>query len=76
MKTCGDGDIAACILNLALDRYEWSGSRPGGCTPREGSPDIHWIGGWVSSRAGLGAVSEGKFPAPGENRTPVFRPIP
>jgi hypothetical protein len=43
-------------LTSALDRGEWSASRPGPFTPRERDPGTHRIGGWVGSRAGLDAV--------------------
>jgi hypothetical protein len=34
-------------LTSALDGGEWSASRPGRFTPREGAPVTRWIGGWV-----------------------------
>jgi len=34
-------------LTSALDRVEWSASRLGRFTPREGDLGIHWIAGWV-----------------------------
>jgi hypothetical protein len=40
----------------ALDGGEWSASRPGCFTFRETALGTHWIGGWVSPRAGLDAV--------------------
>jgi hypothetical protein len=43
-------------LTPALDGVEWSASRPGRFTPREGVPGTHWIGGWVGPRAVLDAV--------------------
>jgi len=43
-------------LVSALDGGEWCASRPGRFTPRERVPGIHWIGSWMSSRAGLDAV--------------------
>jgi hypothetical protein len=45
-----------------LDRDEWSASRPGRFTPREGTPVTNWIGGWVGPRAGLDAVVKRKIP--------------
>jgi hypothetical protein len=56
MKTWGSGGIAASFLTSALDRHEWSDSRPGRFTPGERSPGTHWIGGWVGPIAGLDAV--------------------
>jgi hypothetical protein len=41
----------------ALDGGEWSASCAGRFNPREISPDIHWIGGWVGPIAGLDTVS-------------------
>jgi hypothetical protein len=38
-------------------------SRPVRFTPREKTPGIHWIGGWVGPRAGLDAVVR-KIPSP------------
>jgi len=43
-------------LTSALDEVEWLASHPGHFIPRERAPGIHWIGGWVGPRAGLGAV--------------------
>jgi hypothetical protein len=40
------GYIEPCILDLGLDRGEWSASRPGHFTPREMAPGTYWIGGW------------------------------
>jgi hypothetical protein len=37
--------ISAHSLTSALDGGEWSASRPGCFTPKEGSPPTHWIGG-------------------------------
>jgi hypothetical protein len=41
---------------LALYGGEWSASRPGRFTPREGTHGTHWKGGWVGPRAILDAV--------------------
>jgi hypothetical protein len=43
-------------LTSALDGGEWSASRSGRFIPNEIAPSIHWIGGWVSPRAGLDTV--------------------
>jgi hypothetical protein len=48
-------------LNSALVGGEWSVSRPGLYTPGERAPGIHWIGGWVDTRAGLDDVEKRKF---------------
>jgi hypothetical protein len=40
---------------------EWSDSRPGRFTPRERVPGTHWIGDWVTPRAGLDDVEKTKF---------------
>jgi len=37
---------------------------PAALPPEKEPPGTHWIGGWVGSRAGLGAVKKKKFPAP------------
>jgi len=39
------------LLILALVGGKWSASHPGHFNPGEGTPDTHWIGGWVGSRA-------------------------
>jgi hypothetical protein len=52
------------LLTLALDRGEWSASRPSRFTPGERDPGTHWIGGWVGPRAGLEAVVRRKIPSP------------
>jgi hypothetical protein len=56
----GSGGIAAPFLTSALDGGEWSDSRSCRFTPEERAPDTHWIGGWVSPRAGLNAVEKRK----------------
>jgi len=64
-----------------LDGGEWSASRAGHFTPAVRVPGTHWIGGWVSRRAGLDAVAMRKkkshhCPTTG-NGTPVgsSRPV-
>jgi hypothetical protein len=42
-------------LTSALDGGEWSDSRPGRLTPKEGTSRTRWIGGWVGPKAGLDA---------------------
>jgi hypothetical protein len=43
---------------------EWSASRPGCFTPGERTLGAHWIGGWMSPRAGLDAVTRRETPSP------------
>jgi hypothetical protein len=50
------GCIAPSFLTSALDGDEWSASRRGRFTP-----SIHWIGGWVGTRAGWDAMTWRKF---------------
>jgi hypothetical protein len=45
----------------ALVGDEWSASRPGRFIPGERAPRTHWIGSWVSPRAGLDDVEKRKF---------------
>jgi hypothetical protein len=55
-----------------------SASRPGGFTPRERDPGIHWIGGWMGPRAGLNTVVKRKIPSPrreSNSRTPIVQPV-
>jgi hypothetical protein len=49
------------FLTSALAGSEWSFSRPGRFIPGERAPGIHWIGGWVETRAGLDEVEKRKF---------------
>jgi hypothetical protein len=54
-------------LTSTLDGREWSDSRPCRFTPsRQKSAGIHWIGGWVGLRVGMGALVKKKIlPLPG-----------
>jgi len=52
------------FLTSALERSEWSASRPGYFTPRERAPGTHWIGGWVGPSASLDAMEKRKIPSP------------
>jgi hypothetical protein len=52
----GSGGIGPPFLTLALDRGEWSASRPGRFTLV-----THWMGGWLGPRAGLDAVEDRKI---------------
>jgi hypothetical protein len=51
-------------LTSALEGGEWSASRLGRFTPREKTPGIHWIGGWVGPSSVLDAVVKRKIPSP------------
>jgi hypothetical protein len=65
-------------LTSALDGSEWSASGPGRFTPRERSPDTHWIGGWVDPRAVVDAVVKRKIPNPhlkSNPRIPIVQPV-
>jgi hypothetical protein len=62
MMVYGGVDVYIHIfLTPALVGGEWSDSRPGHFTPGERVPGTHWIGGWVSPRAGLDDVEKRKF---------------
>jgi hypothetical protein len=53
-------------------------SRLGRFIPSERAPAIHWIGGWVSPRAGLGMVSKRKIPRPRRESNPdhsIVQPV-
>jgi hypothetical protein len=65
-------------LTSALEGGEWSASRPGRFTPREGTPGTHWIGGWVGPRAVLDVVVKRKIPNPCQElnpRTLIVQPV-
>jgi hypothetical protein len=65
-------------LTSTLDGGEWSDSRPGRFTPREGIPGTHWIGGRVGPRAILDAVVKIKIPSPRREsnpRTAIVQPV-
>jgi len=51
------------FLTSALDGGEWSASRPGRFSLREGAPGTHWIGGWVGLKAGLDTVAKREIPS-------------
>jgi hypothetical protein len=54
------------LLTSTLAGGEWSASRPCRFTPEERASGTHWIGGWVSLRAGVDDVEKRKFlPPPG-----------
>jgi hypothetical protein len=67
------------FLDLGTDGGEWSASRSGHFIPRERVPGIHWIGGWVGSRAGLDVVMKRNILSPcreSNPRTPIVQPVP
>jgi hypothetical protein len=49
------------FLTLALDRGEWSASRPGALCSEERTTGTHCTGGWVDLRAGLDIEVRGKI---------------
>jgi hypothetical protein len=49
------------FLTSALVGGEWSASLPVRFTPLGKGPDTHWVGGWVTPRAGLDDVEKRKF---------------
>jgi hypothetical protein len=56
-----EGYSSYSFLTSALDGGEWSASHAG-CAlhPGKGTPGTHWIGGWVSLRAGPDTEATGK----------------
>jgi hypothetical protein len=73
----GSGGTAPPILPSALDRGEWSASRPGRFTPGESAPSTNWFGGWVGPTAGLDVTGKRKIlPLPGiEPRSSSPQPV-
>jgi hypothetical protein len=66
------------FLTSVLGGGEWSASRPGRFTPKERTPDTHWIGGWVGPRAVLEVVVKWKIPSPSRKSnpiTPIFQSV-
>jgi hypothetical protein len=62
MKTYGGLDVQIHVfLTSALAGDEWSASCTSRFNPGETAPSTHWIGGWVSPRAGLDNVEKRKF---------------
>jgi hypothetical protein len=51
-------------LTLVLVGGEWLASCPSDFTPGEGAPSAHWVGGWVSPRASLEAMTKSKILCP------------
>jgi hypothetical protein len=65
------GGIGPPFLTLAVDRGERSASHPGHFTPGEIAHDIHWMGEWVGTRAGLDTVEKRKIlPCREQNQGP------
>jgi hypothetical protein len=65
-------------LTSALDRGEWSASRPHRFTRRERTPSTHWIGGWVGPKTVLDAVVKRKILSLHQKsnpRTPIVQPV-
>jgi hypothetical protein len=60
------------FLTSVLDGGDWSDSRPGRHIPKYRVLSIQSIRGWVGPAAGLGVVTERKYPflAPDENLIP------
>jgi hypothetical protein len=57
-KLTGECKYSSTILDLGT-RWKWVVSfMPRSLYPRERSPDIHWIGGWVGLKAILQAVEK------------------
>jgi len=52
----GVGGIAPRILHLETRCGELSASLSGRSTPKETASSNQWIGGWVSTRAGLNVI--------------------
>jgi hypothetical protein len=70
----GSGGIAPRIL-WPQHYMEVSGQlhAPSALPPRERPTRTHWIGGWVSPRAGWARCRREKFPAPAEIRIPIIQ---
>jgi hypothetical protein len=59
-------------MDMSCQHHVLAGLLPGKCLLPLRS---HWIGGWVSPRAGLVAVANRIIPAPAWNRTVVVHPV-
>jgi hypothetical protein len=74
----GSGGRASHILDLST-RWRWVASfKLRLLYPWERAPDIHWIGGWVGTRAVLETVVKRKIPSPRREsnpRTPTVQPV-
>jgi hypothetical protein len=70
MRHMGSGGIAPPFLTLQLYGDEWSASRSCRFTLGNMTPSTHWIGGWVSSRAGLDVTEDIKISCPCRKTNP------
>jgi hypothetical protein len=52
---------SSSLCTSALDGMSGQRHAPARFTPMEKTPDTHWIGGWVSLRAGMDTEARGKF---------------
>jgi hypothetical protein len=67
--------INSPLFTSAPGGGECLASRPGSFTARGRTPGIHWIGGWVDTRAGLDTVKKRKASYPDSwTAQPVFVP--
>jgi hypothetical protein len=71
----GSGDIAPQYLISAVDKAEWSASRPGRFTPGERAAGTHLKESWMGTGAGLDSVKKRKTPASAGNRTLAVQPV-
>ena len=61
MKAYGEVEFKLhCFLSPAIDRYKWPASLPDSLTHGEKKPTTHWIENWVSLRATLNVLVNGK----------------
>jgi hypothetical protein len=76
MKAYGGTDVWIHIfLTSALNRGEWSASRPCRFTPGETASDTHWMGRWADPNMCLKAVEKRKNLTPVGIRTSAFHPV-
>jgi hypothetical protein len=57
-------------LTTALDRREWSASRPERFTHIGSGPGTHSVGGWMGPRTGLDAAEKGEISGPCRRSNP------
>jgi hypothetical protein len=60
----GSGSIAPHILDLGTSWRHVVSFMPQPLYPRERTPGMHWIGGWVGPRAGTDVRVRRKIPSP------------
>ena len=58
---CGVVERLHAFLSLALNRGEWSASRPVSLTNEARAPRTHRIGVWMGPRTGLGVLEKKKI---------------